>query len=88
MDLVGVKNNMKKYKTKSKMFGYKIGLLNDNLYVAVPKKYFINDQAVEIECDGEKNIVMESDKQAETTQLDKFGKGMTYTLYYFMWKEF
>lgn len=79
---------MKQYKTKSKMFGYKIGLMNDNLYVAVPKKYFANGQAVEINCEGEKKIVIEIDRQAETTQKDKFNGGMNYTLYYFLWKQY
>lgn len=76
---------MKNYKTKSKMFGYKIGLMNDNLYVAVPKKYFDNGQAVEIECEEIKKIVSEDDKQTETTQADKFNGGMNYTLLYFKW---
>jgi hypothetical protein len=76
---------MKKYKTKSKMFGYKIGLQNDNLYIAIPKKYFI-DEVVEVECDGEKKTYSVEDKFLEATQLDKFGKGLTYTLYYFLWK--
>jgi len=79
---------MKNYKTKSKMFGYKIGLANDNLYVAVPKKYFANGQVVNITCEDESKVVTDKDKVMETTQADKFGKGMTYTLYYFLWKTF
>ncbi len=79
---------MKQYSTKSKLFGYQIGLNNDNLYIAVPKKYFTNKQAVEVNCDGEKKIFTENDKEAETTQADKFGRGMNYTLYYFLWKKY
>lgn len=78
---------MKQYSTKSKLFGYQIGLNNDNLYIAVPKKYF-TDEVVEVECDGEKKTYGVEDKVLEATQLDKFGKGMTYTLYYFLWKTF
>jgi len=79
---------MKNYKTKSKLFGYKIGLNNDNLYVAVPKKYFATNPVIEIECEDEKKVVTENDKEAETTQRDKFNGGMNYTLYYFLWKKF
>lgn len=79
---------MKTYKTKSKVFGYKIGLNNDNLYVAVPKKYFENNQIVQVVCDDETKRFSEDDKIIETTQKDKFNGGMNYTLYYFLWKSF
>ncbi len=79
---------MKSYKTKSKMFGYKIGLNNDNLYIAVPKKYFANGQVVEVNCEDKKKIFTEEDRQAEATQKDKFNGGMNYTLYYFLWKQY
>ena len=77
---------MKKYITKSKLFGYKIGLLNDNLYVAVPKKYL--DQPVEIICEGDSKIVTSDDSVHEITHDDKFNRGLSYTLCYFLWKEF
>lgn len=79
---------MKKYTTKSKLFGYKIGLNNDNLFVAVPKKYFANGQSVEVKCEDETKIVIESDKVSETTQKDKYTGEMNYTIYYFLWKEY
>lgn len=79
---------MKTYKTKSKVFGYKIGLNNDNLYVAVPKKYFENNQTVQVVCDSEVKRFSGDDKIIETTQKDKFNGGMNYTLYYFLWKSF
>jgi len=79
---------MKNYKTKSKLFGYQIGLANDNLYIAIPKKYFTNGQAVEVTCEDEKKIFTQEDKQAEATQKDKFNGGMNYTLYYFLWKQY
>jgi len=79
---------MKNYKTKSKLFGYQIGPANDNLYIAIPKKYFTNGQAVEVTCEDEKKIFTQEDKQAEATQKDKFNGGMNYTLYYFLWKQY
>lgn len=79
---------MKNYKTKSKIFGYKIGLNNDNIYVAVPKKYFKDNQVVQVTCEDEIKIFNEDNKIIETTQKDKFNGGMNYTLYYFLWKSF
>ena len=70
------------------MFGYKIGLNNDNLYVAVPKKYFKDNQVVTVVCEDEIKLFSEDDKIIETTQKDKFNGGMNYTLYYFLWKSF
>jgi len=81
---------MKRYKTKSKMLGYKIGLHDDHIYVAVAKKYFDGpkmDGTVEIECEGEKKLVTVSDKSLEATFKDKFHPAKNYTLYYFKWKE-
>ena len=79
---------MKQYPVRSKMFGYKIGLSNDNLYVAVPSKYFKGNQIVEVICDNESKIYSQEDKVLEATQADKYGRGLTHTLYYFLWKIF
>lgn len=76
---------MKKYTTKSKMFGYKIGLNNDDIYVAVPEKYLLKE-AVEITCDGKTKVVTMSDRAHQATFADKFNKGMNYTLVYFKWE--
>lgn len=79
---------MKLYKTTSKIFGYKIGIRDDRLYVAVPKKYFdTKDGMVNVFCDGDSKMVTESDKVREATFEDKFKRGQQYTLYYFFWKE-
>lgn len=78
---------MKHYKTKSKMFGYKIGLNNDNLYIAIPKKYLKKD-VVEVECGGEIKLYSLDDTIIEATQKDKYNGGMNYTLCYVLWKSF
>lgn len=81
---------MKKYKTKSKMFGYKIGMNDDHIYIAVAKKYFDGermDGVVEINCDGEKKIVTVEDKVREITFKDKYHPESNYTLYYFKWSD-
>lgn len=67
------------------MFGYKIGLNNDSIYVAVAKKYFDGpkmDGTVTIECEGVKKLVTAADKASEATFKD-----WNYTLYYFKWSE-
>lgn len=78
---------MRKYQTKSKIFGYKIGLNNDNVYIAIPKKYF-KDGGVQVTCEGETRVFSEEDKKGEATQKDKFNGGMNYTLFYFLWKSY
>lgn len=70
------------------MLGYRIGLLNDDLYIAVPKKYFDNNEPVEVTCEDTTKTYLAEDRATEATQSDKFGKGMTYTLYYFLWKKY
>lgn len=70
------------------MLGYKIGLTNDDLYIAIPKKYFDKYEIVQAECDGIKQAYVSDDRVAEATQSDKFGKGLTYILYYFLWKKY
>lgn len=72
------------------MFGYKIGLNNDNIYVAVPKKYFDDPQyegVVLISCDGKTKEVVAKEREHEATFDDKYNKGMVYTLYYFKWSD-
>jgi hypothetical protein len=78
---------MRNYITKSKMFGYQIGLLNDNLYVAVPLKYLELGE-VKVTCEDESKIVSMKDEVIRLTHDDKFEAGMTYTLIYILWKEF
>lgn len=81
---------MKLYKTKSKMFGYKIGLNDDHIYVAVAKKYFDGpkmDGVVKIDCEGEQKIVTADDKASEATFKDKYHPESNYTLYYFKWRD-
>lgn len=78
---------MKNYKTKSTLFGYQIGLNNDNLYVCVPAKYF-KDESVNILIDGVSKIVIASDREQEVTFKDKFNPAKNYELYYFKIKEY
>ena len=81
---------MYKYKTKSKMLGYKIGLNDDHVYVAVAKKYFDGPKmngVVEINCEDEKKIVTVEDKAGEATFKDKFNSDLNYILYYFKWRD-
>lgn len=68
------------------MLGYKIGLNDDKIYVAVPKKYF-GKEAVTIVCDGVEKTVLAEDRASEATLKDKFNPDKNYTLYYFLWKE-
>jgi hypothetical protein len=75
---------MKKYNTKSLMLGYQIGLNNDNIYVAIPKKYF-KETGVSVTCNGETKVFIESDKETETTLKDKYKPDSNYTLLYFKW---
>ena len=75
------------------MFGYQIGLNNDNLYVAVPAKYFANGQSVSIQVfDGNKveisKVVIDTDRESEATFKDKFKPENNYKLYYFKIKEY
>jgi len=78
---------MKNYPTTSKLFGYNIGLNNDNLYIAVPKKY-IGEKPIEVTCDGESKIFTNEDVAQEVTLKDKFDQEKNYTLCYFLWKIF
>jgi len=81
---------MKLYKTKSKMFGYKIGLRDDHIYIAVAKKYFDGpkmDGVVEIDCEGERKVVTADQRVSEATFKDKFHPDNNYTIYYFKWSE-
>lgn len=81
---------MKIYNTKSKMFGYKIGLNNSNIYVAVPKKYLDGpkmDGTVLIKCDNKERLVTENDICWNATFDDKFKPGTQYTLCYFLWEK-
>lgn len=84
---------MRPYKTKSKLFGYQIGLNNDSLYVAVPSKYFKDNNSVEIQVvDGLtveiSKTVIESDSEQSVTLKDKFKQDQDYQLLYFKVKEF
>ena len=84
---------MKNYKTKSKLFGYQIGLNNDNLYVAVPSKYFTNNQSINILVMNENiielsKLVTINDKEQEVTLKDKFKLNNNYLIYYFRIKEY
>jgi len=76
---------MKAYKTKSKLLGYQIGLNNDHVYVAVPKKYMANG-CLSVTCQGETKTFLETDKEQEATLKDKYKTGANYTLYYFKWE--
>ena len=78
---------MKNYKTKSGMFGYNIGINNDSLYVAIPKKYLVKE-AVEVTFNGDKKIFTIDDVEGETTQKDKYNGGMNYTICYVCWQKF
>lgn len=72
------------------MFGYKIGLNDDHIYIAVAKKYFDGermDGVVKIDCEGEQKIVTAEDKVSEATFKDKFDPTRDYTIYYFKWKD-
>ena len=78
---------MKEYKTTSKLFGYNIGLNNDNLYIAVPKKYLGNG-SIQVTCDGESKVFKDEDVAQEVTLKDKFDPEINYTLCYFLWRVF
>ena len=69
------------------MFGYKIGLMNDNLYVAIPKKY-LEKEPVNATCDGESKTFTIDNVEIEATQKDKFNGRMNYQLCYVCWKKF
>ena len=72
------------------MLGYKIGLNDDHVYVAVAKKYFDGpkmDGVVIIDCDGQQKTVTADDKVSEATFKDKFHPETNYTLYYFKWSD-
>lgn len=72
------------------MFGYQIGLNNDDIYVAVPQKYFDGpgmDGLVNICCDGQNIMVTAEGKTSEATFKDKFHPGENYTLYYYLWSK-
>ena len=81
---MGIKN----YKTKSKLFGYQIGLHNDDIYIAVPKKYFTGDNAIRVICEDEEKVYTESDHEHETSFKDKFKPENNYVIYYFKWKHY
>ena len=78
---------MKNYPTKSKLLGYNIGLNNDNLYIAVPKKY-LGSGSIQVTCDGESKVFKDEDVAQEVTLKDKFDQGKNYTLCYFLWKDY
>lgn len=72
------------------MLGYKIGLNDDHIYVAVAKKYFDGpkmDGVVTIDCEGVQKVVTADDKVSEATFKDKYHPNANYTLYYFKWKD-
>lgn len=77
----------KVYRTKSKLFGYQIGLNNDNLYCAVPAKYF-KDNSIQIVCEELTRTVLDTDRENETTFKDKYNPNKNYLLYYFKLKEY
>lgn len=84
---------MKTYKAKSLFTGYKIGLVNSNLYVGVPgkqsyphKENFEDEKNFEvIYMDKKMKIRSWKKAQAYHTFDDFQGRG-TYTLAYFQWK--
>ena len=79
---------MKFYKTESKLFGYQIGLNNDNIYIAVPKKYFDKHKTVMVMNNGVAKEYFAKDRAGEATLKDKFKPTKNYTLYYLLWKSY
>lgn len=76
---------MKVYKTTSKVLGYKIGLHNDYLYVAVPKKYFRAGSVLVVSDDKSKIFTLE-DKEMESVFKDKYDSTKDYPVVYFLWE--
>jgi len=74
------------YKPKTLFTGFRIGLHDGNLYVAIPNKYFRNG-GVEVEFDGEVRGFNQKDALTERSFNDKFKHGEHYTLYYYFWKK-
>lgn len=79
---------LKFYKTESKLFGYQIGLNNDNAYIAIPKKYFKKYNSVIAVSGGIKKEFRASERHQEATFKDKFKPTKNYTLLYFLWKNY
>ena len=79
---------IKFYPFESKLFGYQINLGNDNLYLAIPKKYFKKYSSVIAVNDGIKKEYTIKDKVAENTFKDKYNPKKDYTIYYFLWKTY
>jgi hypothetical protein len=77
---------VKKYKTNSLIFGYRIGLDNDNFYIAIPDKYFKDTNQIEVQCQDKVAIIDVKNKAQEATFEDKFKPHTYYNLYYFLWE--
>lgn len=77
---------MRPYKTKSGVLGYSIGLQNDDLYIAVPKKYFTDScDSIDVIFDNKMKTFVVSQHEHETTFKDKYKPQNNYTIYYFKW---
>jgi len=76
------------YKAKTLFTGYKLGLKNDKVYVAVPSKYIKQDK-VTVTYENDKMYLNKNarPKHRETFN-DKFRVGEKYTLYYYLWKPY
>lgn len=73
------------------MSGYKIGLENSNLYIAVPQKYFEypnEDASVMIVYEDRRIVVTPLEIIKRMTFDDKFNKNKSYTLCYVLWKDY
>lgn len=75
------------YNAKTLFTGYKLGLKNANLYIAVPEKHFSNSTAVKVNYAGTIREVFESDVIKRRTFNDKFRPGENYIFYYFLWRK-
>jgi hypothetical protein len=79
---------IKFYPVESKLFGYQINLGNDNLYIAIPKKYFKKYSSIIAMNDGDSKEYTIKDIAGEATFKDKFKPTKNYTLYYLLWKSY
>lgn len=75
------------YNAKTLFTGYKLGLKNPSLYIAVPKKHFNTTAALRVNYIGDSRELFMMDVVKERTFNDNFRPGEKYTLCYFLWKK-
>jgi len=74
------------YNAKKLFKGDRIGLNNNDDYVAIPDRHFNTSTAVMVNYAGDQREIFELDVVKKKVFNDKFRPGETYTLYYFLWE--